>query len=109
MSAHMTDEQVGARAQELLAEESAQPLAWWWLSFADPEKPEGSQFLGACIVQARGFFGATLVAHALKCNPGGQCRGMGPISLDAPIQPGWADRLLTKDECEEFNRVHEKL
>ena len=60
----MTEEAKRARAEELLAEEAKTPLAWWWLSFCDAGRPEGSQFLGACLVKAHGFFGATLVARA---------------------------------------------
>jgi hypothetical protein len=95
------------RAQQLMAEEAKNPIAWWWLSFCDPTKPEGQQFLGACIVQARGFFTATLQAHRLGCNPGGECRGSGPIPLEHKIKERWVNRLLTKEECEEFDRVHE--
>ena len=102
----MTEEAKRARAEELLAEEAKTPLAWWWLSFCDAGRPEGSQFLGACLVKAHGFFGATLVARALGCNPGGECKGVGPIPLEHKIEDGWAERLLTKDECAEFGRIH---
>jgi hypothetical protein len=102
----MNDEERKERAVEILTEESAEPLAWWWLSFCDPHLPEGSQFLGACLVKAHGFLGATFVARTLGCNPGGEVRGAGPIPIDAMIQPGWTERLLTRAEAEEFDRVH---
>jgi len=74
----------------------------WWLSFADPKKPKGKQFLGACIVQALTFMEALQVAHILKINPGGECRG-------SQFQPGrkvpakWTERLLTLKECGQFD------
>lgn len=72
----------------------------WWLSFCDPDKPEGQQFLGAAIVDvdvmdvaraepsttairaahdlppliesgARWMAAAVWKSHRLKCNPGG--------------------------------------
>jgi hypothetical protein len=103
----MTDDEYEKRAVELLSAEAGETLAWWWLSFCDPEEPEGAQFLGACLVRATGFFSATLVAHRLGCNQGGQVRGMGPIPLDSQIEDGWTERLLTKDECDEFDRIHD--
>ena len=47
----------------------------WWLSFADPYLPLGSQFLGAVIVPGNNLFEAVQTAHKLKLNPGGEVRG----------------------------------
>jgi hypothetical protein len=102
----LTKEEFEARTVELLTEESSEPAAWWWLSFADPKRPKGKQFLGACLVQARGFLGAVMVAKRAGINPGGEVQGMGPIPADADIKPGWTGRLLSREECEEFDRVH---
>lgn len=67
----------------------------FWLSFCDPERAEGSQFLGACMVDVTGeeaeaaaievmlrfpfaqegaewITAATRKAHSLGCNPGGE-------------------------------------
>lgn len=46
-------------------------MTYWWLSFADGDRPAGAQFLGACIVQAHGCFEAVRESHRLKINPGG--------------------------------------
>lgn len=102
--ADMTVAEFLGRTVEILAEESGEPVAWWWLSFCDPERPAGTQFLGACLVRARGFFSATHIARDRGCNPGGECQGLGPIPDDKPIAPRWTYRLLTKAECEEMDR-----
>lgn len=76
----------------------------WWLSFCDPDKPEGQQFLGVVIVDVNerdktlGEFGAAAIrashglppltdptdqwmsaaiakSHRLRINPGGECVG----------------------------------
>lgn len=48
---------------------------WFWLSFCDPNRPRGSQFLGACLVRGWDFLDAVQSAWAHKCNPGGECQG----------------------------------
>jgi hypothetical protein len=95
------------RVRKFLAKEASQPLAWWWLSFTDPDQPEEQQFLGACLVKATGMFGAVRVSYELGINPGGQVEMIGP--LDANVEDGWADRLLTKAECDDFDRTHAGL
>lgn len=56
-------------------------MSLWWLSFADPEKPQGTRFLGVAIVEIEDVEGQDLrdravtvvrKAHALGCNPGGE-------------------------------------
>ena len=74
----------------------------WWLSFVDPHKPEGAQFLGCCIVEAHDFIGAVRVAHALGCNPGGEVQGL-DIPAEMQIDRKYLERLLTRKECEEFD------
>lgn len=49
---------------------------WWWLSFADPEKPRGERNLGVCIVQGLDIGEAAKNAHAKGCNPGGEIMGV---------------------------------
>lgn len=89
-------------ADQVKQEMSTNPLTWWWLSFASPDRPKGDQFLGACIVQAYGVVTASLQAHANKCNPGGQIQATPfPPRVDPDV---WANRLLTRDECTEFDR-----
>jgi len=85
----------------------------WWISFADGTRPAGTQFLGACIVEAptpevaTAFPIACLQAHFLGCNPGGEAQGMplGPGAKER-IAPRWLNRLLTRAECEAFDREH---
>src|SRR5271155_5554342 len=102
----LTKDEFEKRTVQILTEESSDPVAWWWLSFADRSRPDGSQFLGACLVKARGFLGAVMAAKIMGLNPGGEVKGIGPIPEDSDIRPGWADRLLTREECVEFDRVH---
>jgi hypothetical protein len=95
----------------------------FWLSFADPARPAGEQFLGVCIVQvtdadrivahelvtarfshaaadADWIAAATRKAHALGCNPGGQVMSVDitadwppPADYDVPL-----DTLLSYDD-----------
>ena len=74
-------------------------MAWWWLSFADPDKPRGSQHLGVSIVEGEDIYDASGVAWAYGCNPGGQILG---YKLDAPPAPGLDHRMLTKDEMDTY-------
>lgn len=76
---------------------------FWWLSFCDTDKPAGSQFLGACLIQAPTFVAATLRAHELQINPRGEVASMGPIPADGlsdEYRSAWTNRLLTKEEAE---------
>lgn len=45
---------------------------WFWLSFADPDKPRGEQFLGVVMLQARDLRHAHMESHRLGLNPGGE-------------------------------------
>jgi hypothetical protein len=102
--AKLSKEAIEERRRQLIAEEELLPLGWWWLSFCDSNKPEGQQFLGCAIVRARGFIGAVEEARAKGCNPGGQALGA-PLP-DGLKFDGWANRLLTREECEEFDQVN---
>ena len=78
----------------------------FWLSFCDVDKPEGQQFLGACLIQvseadamdalvdillrfphaqegAEWLGAAVKKAHRLGCNPGGEVASM-EVELDNP-------------------------
>lgn len=80
-------------------------MRWWWLSFCDASLPKGSQFLGAVLVRARDPRDAIREAWRLQVNPGGEV-----LSQPAPPEfqplPGWAGRLLSRADCEEFDLVH---
>jgi hypothetical protein len=101
----MDDREFAQRAAELLEQESTEPEGWWWLSFAGEEG-----FRGACLVWARGFLGAVMETKLRGLNPGGEVQGVGPLhaAMDATFAE-WTNRLLTRAECEEFDRVMEEL
>jgi hypothetical protein len=86
-------------------EVATEPEGWWWLSFCDTERPKGQQFLGACIVRGRGVAMATITAHLHGCNPGGEVMAIGPVPVDTKFPDGFTERLLTRTECEEFERL----
>lgn len=71
----------------------------FWLSFCDTRRPKGTQFLGACIVEADDFKSACREAWRLKINPGGDVQGHPILSYIAPYTRPWAGRLLTKEEA----------
>ncbi len=85
---------------------------WFWLSFCDTTRPAGSQFLGVCIVEGADtgdmktdLAAAIHRAHSLGCNPGGSVKSQRIMeSLEPKIHPKWRNRLLNKQECEEFNQ-----
>lgn len=65
-----------ARMAEVVAEETAEPqVGLWWLSFADPDLPTDSQFLGALVIPAAGYMLALSLASLLGLNPGGEVQG----------------------------------
>ena len=101
----MTDDERLKRVRKFLATEASQPLTVWWLSFADPDLEDDQQFLGACLVKAKGPAGAVRVSHELGINPGGQVEAVGGIVIAAAIEAEWTNRLLTKPQCEELNRL----
>ena len=82
----------------------------WWLSFCDPNLPEGSRFQGACIVPGNDLLEAVHNAHLLGCNPGGEVVGVEVPPETAPhIGDKWRHRLLTDEECFEFDREIQTL
>lgn len=70
---------------------------WQWLSFADPDLPPGTQFLGVAIVEARDVIDAALEAHRLRINPGGEV-----LCAELPGIPPerWQNVLLGREEAE---------
>lgn len=75
-----------------------------WLSFADPKRPEGTQFLGVVIVESPVFIMAVTKTHALGVNPGGECQGF--ELLDYRVPPEMMDRLLNKTELSWLERYN---
>lgn len=78
-------------------------MSSWWLSFADGDRPVGTQFLGACIVDASDFLIAVAKTHALGINPGGEVQGY-EIPEGAPDLSRWKNRLMSRAECDEMDR-----
>ena len=109
----ISDEERNRRIRAFLEAEQDPPTRQFWLSFVDPDLPEGKRFLGVAIVEAQGMTWAIKKAHALGVNPGGEaaCYTMPPGTVDRK----WLDRLLTKEEAEsvmptqtgaEYNETH---
>ena len=79
---------------------------YFWLSFADADKPPGSQFLGVAIVKASSIYAAIREAWRQRCNPGGEVRSL-DLSEGAKhdgiegfhIPADYMNRLLTRDEA----------
>lgn len=77
------------------------PDTCWYMSFVDPDRPEGQRWLGACIVRSSSPGSAIGVSWAKGCNPGGQVAMRGPFPL-ANVKLGYVERLLTTiEEVEE--------
>lgn len=92
----MNAEQVQERKAMLLAQELGNPPAQWWMSFCDPDKPKGQQFLGVVVVEALGFMHAQQKAWALGINPGGEIQA---CQVDGvPVK--YHDKLLSRAELE---------
>lgn len=77
---------------------------WWWFSFCDTNKLEGSQFLGACIVPGDTFEQALVESYRLGINPGGEVQGQGPCSYRRVFEE-YRGRLLSKTECAQLNKA----
>jgi hypothetical protein len=79
----------------------------FWLSFCDRELPEGSQFLGACVVEVEDggrIDAAANEARKLGINPGGEVLGFVVDPETAKIFPArWRNKLLNKDDCAEMD------
>jgi hypothetical protein len=84
------------RMRQLLLQESKDPFAWWYLSYADEE-----HFRGGVIIEARGFASAVVMAGQLGYSPGGQVTGLKIPASELP-PPQYRSRCLTKEELNEF-------
>ena len=77
-----------------------------WLSFADPHRPKGQQFLGVVILEAPTFADAVNCAHVQGVNPGGEVVGFElPAALASVIPAEYVRRLLTAEEAESVDRT----
>jgi hypothetical protein len=97
----LTTEEVLAKRDAFLAAESGNPMGIHWLSFCDPHKGVGGQFLGVVVVRERGFTSALMFTHRMGLNPGGEVQGS-----ELPSEPrfekvlkGHFNRLLLREEA----------
>ena len=72
---------------------------WFWLSFADPDKPKGEQYLGVVIVQGINPRDAHMRSHELGLNPGGEMIAM---RMDHEPDEQYVNRILTEAEAREL-------
>lgn len=101
MSERLSPEEFADRVAQVAAETASPAGSLWWLSFADPSLPAGTQFLGACLVEADSLPAAVTRSHLLGINPGGEVAIVGPLDPGQP-PPGYPlDRLLTREEIVE--------
>lgn len=101
----VNDAEVRSRIRRRVAEErEANPLTWFYLSFADGTLPKGTQFLGAVIVRAHGMGDAVQQAHRRGINPGGEVLGVdaGP-DFDPPA--AFVNRLLARADVTAMDRA----
>lgn len=96
----VTKEQFATRVEDVRRHQIMRGATadWWWLSFADPRLPTGSQFLGVAIVEGPTYIDAITRSHALGINPGGQVQ-----STDIPVwvpPESLRNRLLSRDELD---------
>ena len=75
-------------------------VTYFWLSFADPERPEGSQFLGAALVKEQVLEDAMTRSHVLGINPGGEVKALGPIPVEHLPANAPLDQLLSRSDME---------
>ncbi len=89
--------------KKALEREVGSPPQCYWLSFADPDLPKGSQFLGVVITNAVGVAHAMQKCWDLGCNPGGQV--MAYPTDAAKIPKECFDRLLSKQELIDYDFI----
>jgi hypothetical protein len=85
---------------EMLKVDLSKPEGWFWLSFADPDLPSGSQFLGVVIVKGGGMQEAIQNAWTMGINPGGEVKAIEIPDEHVP-PPEFHNKLLSKVELEE--------
>jgi hypothetical protein len=73
------------------------PTFFWWLSFSDPRRPEGQQFIGVLIMEGMTLPEVIMESHARGLNPGGECQFVKiPPEYVPPAQ--FHNRLLSYTE-----------
>ncbi len=84
-------------------------MTWWWLSFCDLDRPKGSQFRGAVIVEGDCLHLATARAHELGVAPATGRDEVVGLMIDAAttIPSEWRNRLMTKEDAAAFDKAME--
>jgi hypothetical protein len=59
-------------------------MSLFWMSFSDPDRPEGVQFLGVALVEAANEVEMMTKSHLTGCNPGGEIQF---VSIDMEAVP----------------------
>lgn len=72
----------------------------YWLSFCDPEKPEGHAFLGVAIIDTDNFPEAVDAAWRLEINPGGEVVGMPLPEQVHHLVASHTGRLLSREDAQ---------
>ena len=94
-----------ARVASILAEEATQPMRWWYMSFVDPELPEGHRFLGGILIEACGPTEAMIKSRHQGINPGGEVL---TIEVRAELVPNvpesMRNRLCSRAEWESLDQ-----
>ena len=96
----LTSTEIQARKAAMFkAEADAGIESFIWMSFCDPFKPKGQQFLGVIITQSLGLTHAMRKTHELGINPGGEIQSyiLPPGTL---LDAKYLDRLMQKEELE---------
>ena len=101
----LTNSEIIQRYLQMQAEEAKNPLSQWWLSFCDPDLPEGSQFLGAVCIDAHGLADATHRVTVAGLNPGGEIMAV-QIPEGRRVADSHCNRILDKQEA--LNAPREK-
>jgi hypothetical protein len=91
----------------------------FWLSFCDPERPEGEQFTGVALVEGDGATHDEALRDAIRhawatgCNPGGEIQSilvdamLDSMSNEQRVRLARAprDTLLDKDDLAHFDLI----
>lgn len=91
----MTDDERNEKFRLVLESELGKPDECIWMSFCDPAKPKGSQFLGVIIMRSPGIAHAIDRSHRMGINPGGEIFSY--VTDPSDIKPEHFDQLLTKE------------
>lgn len=77
-------------------------MSIYWLSFANGSLPKGSQFIGACMLEADSLMAAVLASHALGINPGGEIQAL-ELPPGADVHPSWLGVLMDRATIEKHD------